>query len=138
MPLADPRAYKTYSISAPLATHWRPATCAEVDCPYYLHGWRVRKEHCDEQMLHVIATCGRRYRELAIRQGETYFEFEAGQPCLKASEHRARVERPELYLIRDGDMRGNPTGRRIEVSGTTWNDDFGEHQERLADLQKEG
>lgn len=135
---ASPNAFKTYSIHQPLSTHFRPATCAEVDCPYYLHGWKVRKEHCDEQMLHAIATCGRRYRELAIRPGETYLEFEPGQPCLKTSEHRARVERPELYVIRDGDARANPTGRRDFVSATAWSDDFGEHQERLAAEQQKG
>lgn len=138
MPLADPRAYKTYSIHQPLATHFRPATCAEVDCPHYLEGWMTRVEHCNAEQLHAARNSGRRYRELALRPGETYLHFEAGQKCFHWSDHRTPVGRPELYVIRDGDARGNPTGRRDLVSGETWNDDFGEHQERLADLLKEG
>lgn len=138
MPAADPRAYQTYAISAPLSTHWRRATCAEVDCPHYLEGWATRVEHCNAEQLHAARNSGRRYRELAVRAGETYLLFEAGQKCFRWDEHRQRVERPELYVIRDGDLRGNPTGRRQIVGDTQWSDDFGEHQERLADLQKEG
>lgn len=137
-PYLDPRAYKTYSIHAPLSTHWRPASCAEVDCPNYLHGWRVRVEHLPPELLHTARTSGRRFTELPVRQGETYLVFEPGQACFEAARHRLRLDRPELYAIRDGDTRGNPTGRRVTVSGDQWNDDFGEHQERLADLHKEG
>lgn len=137
-PRFDPRNYQTYSIHAPLSTHWRKATCVEVACPNYLNGWRVRVEHLPPELLHQARTSGRRYTELAVREGETYLVYEAGQPCFEASTHRARVERPELYVIRDGDARGNPTGRRRQVDGVAWNDDFGEHQERIADLMKEG
>ncbi|MEY9876647.1 hypothetical protein ABH931_006157 [Streptacidiphilus sp. MAP12-33] len=138
MPLLDPRGYKTYSIHAPIRTHFRKATCAEVDCPDYLHGWRVRLEILNEQQRVWARQTGRRFTELAVRPGETWLVFEAGQACFRATEHRARVEREELYVIRDGDTRGNPTGRVDRVSGQTWNDDFGEHQQRLADLQQKG
>lgn len=138
MPLLDPRGYKTYSIHAPLRTHFRKATCAEVDCPDYLHGWRVRLEILNEEQRVWVRQTGRRFTELAVRAGETWLVFEAGQLCFRATEHRARVEREELYVIRDGDTRGNPTGRVDRVSGTQWNDDFGEHQQRLADLQQKG
>lgn len=138
MPILDPRGYKTYSIHAPIRTHFRKATCAEVDCPDYTNGWRVRLEILNAEQQVWVRQTGRRFTELPVRQGETYLVFEAGQPCFRATEHRARVEREELYVIRDGDTRGNPTGRVDRVSGQQWNDDFGEHQQRLADLQKEG
>lgn len=138
MPILDPRGYKTYSIHAPIRTHFRKATCAEVDCPDYLNGWRVRLEILNPEQRVWVRQTGRRFTELPVRAGETWLVFEAGQPCFRATEHRARVEREELYVIRDGDMRGNPTGRVDRVSGQQWNDDFGEHQQRLADLQQKG
>lgn len=138
MPILDPRGYKTYSIHAPISTHFRKATCAEVDCPDYLNGWRVRLEILNPEQRVWVRQTGRRFTEHAIRQGETWLIFEAGQPCFRATEHRARVEREELYVIRDGDTRGNPTGRVDRVTGQQWNDDFGEHQQRLADLQQKG
>lgn len=134
----DPRNYQTYTILAPLSTHWRKATCAEVDCPDYLNGWRTRVEYLTPEQLHLARNCGRRHIVVKVGPGETYLVYDAGQPCFQVSTHRMRLEREERYLIRDGDARGNPTGRRVEVSGTAWNDDFGEHQQRLADLQQEG
>src|SRR5258708_39959331 len=44
-PALPAAAMKTYQISAPLATHWRPATCEEAECLAYLHGGQTS---CDE------------------------------------------------------------------------------------------
>ena len=33
--------YKTYRAVAPVKTHFRPATCAEVDCQNYVNGWKT-------------------------------------------------------------------------------------------------
>lgn len=132
-------AYKTYQLTAPLRTHWRAATCQEVDCPNYLNGWRIRVEHLDAQLLHTARNSGRRYREMPVQEGETYLVYEAGQPCFQASQHRVPNGRPELYLVRDGDHRGNPTGFVMQhSSAAAWTDDFGEHQERLADRFRQG
>jgi hypothetical protein len=126
--------YQTYSITAPLSTHFRRATCAEVDCAAYLSGWRVRVEGLPPQLLHVAKTSGRRYVEQSVAEGETWLVFEAGQLCFKESEHRVRIDRPELYVVRDGDWRGNPTGRvRQHTNAADWVEDFGEHQQRIAD-----
>jgi hypothetical protein len=130
--------YKSYTIAQPLDTHFRAATCAEVGCPDYLNGWQVRVEHLDEQLLHTAKTSGRRFRELAIAQGETYLVYEAGQSCFQVSRHRLPLERPELYVVRDGDWRGNPTGVVRQATAQSWTDDFGEHQEQLADRMKQG
>jgi hypothetical protein len=41
--------------------------------------------------------------------------------------------------VRDGDFRGNPTGRRrMHASGADWVEDFAEHQAKLADQQQKG
>jgi hypothetical protein len=132
-------AYKTYRILSPQSTHFRPATCAEADCPHYLNGWRVRVEGLDAALLHAARTSGRHYVEQQIREGETWLVFSAGQSCFQVSQHRVRLDRPELYLVRDGDWRGNPTGRqRAHAGPQDWIDDFGEHQDKLADQMKKG
>jgi hypothetical protein len=131
-------AYQTYRIVSPQETHFRPATCPEVDCPHYLSGWSVRVEGLGAALLHTARTSGRRYVERQIREGETWLDFPAGQSCFQESLHRVRKERPELYVVRDGDWRGNPTGRSRTLRAEDWIDDFGEHQNRLADQMKKG
>ena len=136
--LLPPQAYQTYTIAVPLATHWRPATCAEVDCPEYLNGWQLRAEGLSEQDLHLATHCGRKYQRVSVAAGETWLVFEAGQPCFKTTQHRIRVERDERYIVRGGDYRANPGGDIRETTASGWVDDFGEHQEVLADRLKEG
>jgi hypothetical protein len=132
-------AYQTFAVAAPLGTHWRPATCAEVDCPNYLGGWRVRVELLTPELLHAARTSGRRYTEQRVAEGETWLIYEPGQPCFQAAQHRLRTGQPELYVVRDGDFRGNPTGRvRQHTRPEDWVDQFGEHQQRITDEIKKG
>ncbi|MBA4865910.1 hypothetical protein H1V43_32115 [Streptomyces sp. PSKA54] len=133
-------AYKTFQILAPVPTHWRPASCAEVDCPDYVNGWRVRIEGLDAQMLHAAKTSGRKYSELRVAEGETWLVYEAGQPCFRAAQHRKRIDRPELFLVRDGDHRGNPRGTkaRMHAKPEHWVENFAEHQQGLADAHQKG
>jgi hypothetical protein len=62
----------------------------------------------------------------------TAFEFAAGQQCFAS--HKVSLERPEFYLVRGGDWRGDPTGLGAQLfSGPDpWVNDFGEHQDRIA------
>jgi hypothetical protein len=139
-PAMPPAAYKTYRIVAPPATHFRPASCAEVSCPDFLKGWQVRVEKLSAELLHAAKTSGRRYRELHVAEGENWLVFEAGQPCFQAGEHRTRLDRPELYVVQDGDHRGNPrrTEARRHANAADWVDDFAEHQSKLGDEQQKG
>jgi hypothetical protein len=133
-------AYKTFQIVAPVSTHWRPASCAEVGCADHVNGWRVRVEGLDPQMLHAAKTSGRKYSELRVADGETWLVYEAGQPCFRSSQHRKRIDRPELYLVRDGDHRGNPRGTRVRqhIKPDHWVENFAEHQQGLADAHQKG
>lgn len=134
-PLMGPAAYKTYEMSSPLSTHFRPATCAEANCQYYQGGFQVRVEGLGEQVLHAVQHSGRAYTVQQVAEGETYLVFAAGQPCLRQSMHRVRVDRPPLYIVRDGDWRGNPRGTkaRLHQRPEDWVDDFATHQRTLAD-----
>lgn len=139
-PKMPPTSYKTYQILAPTATHWRPATCAEVDCAAYLHGWSTTVDESTElgakQAHHIRRESGRGFTEDRTYGGLTTFFFEPGQRCFRASEHKAQV-RPEHYLIRPGDWRDLGEPRRLG-SAQSWVDDFGEHQQRVADEIQRG
>ncbi|MFE2073725.1 hypothetical protein [Streptomyces misionensis] len=139
-PQMGPEAYKTYAIVSPISTHMRRATCEEVGCEHYINGWRVRVENLTPQMLHDARNSGRKYTEQQIAEGETWLIYPAGQPCFKAAEHRAPIGRPPLYLVRDGDHRGNPRGTkaRLHQRAADWVEDFAEHQQGLADEIRKG
>lgn len=131
-------AMKTYQAAAPLSTHFRPATCAEVDCPNYLNGWTVHVEILNPAQLHAIRTSAYKYAEHHVAEGRTLLIFEAGQPCFYAGSHRIRLEREARFFIKSGDHRGNPDGQVAELSVSSWVDDFGEHQERIAEQAERG
>ncbi|MCG6493441.1 hypothetical protein [Kitasatospora sp. A2-31] len=138
MPVA---AYKTYRILSPQSTHFRPATCAEAECEAHLNGWRSTIDEATDlgqrQAHYIRKESGRRFVEERLESGLTRFEFEAGQQCF-AGGHQVRLDRPEHYLLQDGDWRGNPTGRNQALTAQDWIDDFGEHQQRLADQLERG
>jgi hypothetical protein len=138
-------AVKSYRLSAPLPTHFGRVTCEQAGCPQYEQGWW---SHCDlstdlgaRQYHYIRNESGRRFTEqrsdpegcppeLAGR-GLTWFWFEAGQKCFAA--HTERNDREARGLVRDGDHRGNPTGfTREHASLADWQEDFEEHQDRLA------
>lgn len=134
-------AVKTYQVLAPEATHWRTASCKEVDCENYVNGWRVRVEGLSPQQLHAVKASGRKFTELSIAEGATYLVFEAGQSCFKAHEHRVPVGKPSLYVVRDGDpWRGNPRGTEPvrHTKPELWVEDFAENQQRLRDRWQKG
>lgn len=142
-PAVGAHAYKTYEIRAPLSTHWRPASCAEAGCEQHERGWRSVIDESTElgqrQAHYIRRESGRRFTEEQQGPGVTAFVFEAGQTCFAASKHRVRVGRPELYVVRGGDWRGNPAGLpTVTRSVDDWVDDFGEHQQRIADRIEQG
>lgn len=134
--LLPPAAYQTYSIAQPADTTVR-AACEQVGCPQWAHGWDTvideRTELGQSQAAFIRQQSGRTFREL--RDGVlTVFRFEARQRCF--AEHQTR---PQLFAVRDGDWRGNPTGRaRQHTRASDWVEDFGEHQLRLVDQQQKG
>jgi hypothetical protein len=44
-----------------------------------------------------------------------------------------------MYLVRGGDLRGNPTGAsRIHTRAEDWLEDLHEHTDKISDALKEG
>jgi len=133
-PALPAHAMKTYGIVAPRSTHFRPATCEEVDCSAHLNGWRTVLDEGTElgqsQAHYIRAESGRRFTWETVAYGVAY-TFEAGQQCFGS--HEVRLDRPEVYVVRDGDFRGNPRGTNplIFDRPDQWVENFQDHQDVL-------
>lgn len=134
-PLMTPDRYKTYQVTAPVKTHFRPAnSCEEVDCDAWRNGWKTTLDPSTEAgqyHIHILKTDGKHYKYTVekLPTGLVEFTFEAGQNCFKLQSHRVRLERPQRYFVRDGDYRqlGHPTELRVDQ----WQEDFAIHQDRV-------
>lgn len=137
-PAMGPESYTTYAIQAPRSTHQRKATCAEIECIHYRHGWLTVVDESSElgarQAGYIRATSGRRFEEKS-EGGLTHFTFYAGQECFR--EHYVSLDREPQYVVIGGDWRGNPRGEPTRVHRTfdDWANDFGEHQDKLKKAQ---
>ena len=121
MILRDPvpqRMMKTYGIVRP-PDHFRPATCAEVDCEAYTHGWvSTMLAGSDDLAFLTQRVCRgdvdgwhRHFTTELAPDGFVRLTFPPGQPCFRVSSHRVSVERPPIFLVRPGDARSNPRDR---------------------------
>lgn len=138
-PALPVRAMASYIISAPLATHWNLATCADVECPQYLHGW---ESHIDErtdlgkrQAHYIRRESGRKFTETRNELGVTVFSFEAGQKCF--AQHKARNMRDDTYLERGGDHRGYFSTREHK-NADNWTESFALNQDRIKTITDRG
>ena len=125
---------QSYEIRSPRETHQRKATCTEVGCKAQANGWVSNIDETSSlgqrQAHYIRKQSGRRYTEARTPEGLTRFKFLPGQTCF--GEHYMSLDRPEFYIVRDGDWRGNPTGRRrLHDKPEHWVEDFATHQESL-------
>lgn len=141
-PAGDPSAYKTYAISNPVSTHTRSATCEEADCEARRCGWRstfdVTTELGQQQAAYVRTKSGRTFHvvdDSSATTGLVVLEFPAGQDCFAA--HRVPLDRPGIFLVRDGDWR-TPSVPATPMRPDDWVDDFATHQQRIADQVERG
>lgn len=134
----------TFQIRQPIGTHWREATCKEVECSAWAYGWSTYVDTTTlngrNQADYIRARSGRAFTEVTgERAGMIEFMFPQGQRCF-AAPHRVPLDRPALYVVRGGDWRGNP--RQVPLirhaGPVDWRDHFGEHQERLAARAQQG
>lgn len=139
LPASD---YRTYALLSPRPTHFRSASCAEAECTAMQNGWQSIVDTSTDlgrrQAEYIRTEAGRRYSEHRDEHGRAVFTFEAGQRCF--AQHRVSLDRAPLYVVRDGDWRGNPRGTapRIHSSAEDWVDDFATHQDRLSRLIERG
>jgi hypothetical protein len=120
-----------YSINRPLPTHWRPATCAEVNCPHYLHGFQtVVDEHTtlgQAQANYIRHDRTRQHKETRRPDGLTVFSFEPGQRGFAPHcDHKLPLEITPLFEQRAGGIA------LARLPFPEWADQFNDHMERAA------
>lgn len=135
--------YKTYQMLVPLQTHWKVVSCETVQCPQAIRGWAsMIDESTDlgiQQAGYIRKSSGRKFTESRTPEGLTRFEFSGGQECFAT--HRVRNQDvQEIFLVRDGDWRGNPRGTQAyrHTHADYWVEDFAEHQQNIADRIGQG
>lgn len=144
MPMGPPQAYKTYGMSMSLKTHWRAATCEEVDCAAYRFGWASTFDVSTKLGMRQFEYCkGDRARSFSMQRPAlnlVKFVYAPGNRCFSAADHRVPLERPARLYVAEGDWRGNPRGTRPRVHqrAEDWAEDFAEHQGRLAAAIEKG
>jgi hypothetical protein len=138
IPELPAHAFKTYQIVSPADTFVK-AACAQVGCVGWRNGW---ESHIDEatdlgrsQAHYIRGGSARTFTETRRADGVTVFRFEAGQRCF--ADHQTR---PEHFLVRDGDWRGNPYGTQpfVHSSPDDWVEDFALHQQGVSDRIERG
>lgn len=135
-------AMQTYVIDAPLSTHFRRATCAEVNCRAAENGWKMTLDLTTDlgkrQARYIKYSSGRRYEVAEQRDGLVTLVFPGGQECFSA--HQVRLDRLERFLVKGGDHRGNPRGQqtRVHTKPEHWIEDFQENTDRLNRLSERG
>lgn len=137
-PAMPPGAYRSFSIIAPIATHFRPATCAEARCEHYEHGWTTTVETAGPQAYYIRHDSGRKFTEEALSLSVVRFTFEPGQRCFASADHKLRVDRPEIYIARAGDWRGTDGDAYRHAGSADWVDEFAGYQDRLATAVNRG
>jgi hypothetical protein len=121
----------TYQASFPKASHWRSATCAEVDCPQYLMGWVTKVIVGSDMEGYIKADRTRKYK--VVNQGEiNEYYFEAGQQCFRgeAGVHYKKLERG-AWLTKDATNRHPLFLERIAMEPEKWMDEFNEDAYKL-------
>lgn len=140
-PKAGPEAFKTYQIVAPVSTHYRDATCREVECEGWRNGFVSTIDASTElglrQANYIIKQSGRSFTWKQAGAMVT-FTFPAGQACFR-SPHKVPLERDPLFIVKGGDYRGNPAGiAPVRRTADDWVDDFAAHQQKVIDVIEKG
>lgn len=103
-----------FRILQPWETHYGPVSCRDYDCEQYLAGFAaVLPAGSDHALqLRTWLRAGfpdglKRWATETVKDGGLVeFRFEAGQPCLKATQHRWHV-RPPLFAHERNETRRN-------------------------------
>lgn len=136
--------YKTFSARSPLSTHYRKATCAEVDCVGYREGFTLSVAALIAEGIEYAARhSGKKFKEVegadyGVAPGK-YLVFEAGQVCFDADSHRVSLERPEFFVVGQGDYRTfNARTARQHASAENWIDDMANSLDKVRTTHERG
>lgn len=137
---------RTFELAQPFATHYRVATCAEVECRGYREDMTVTFDLTNAQ--HVADAnwlrnhSGLRYTYTMLdNDRKVQFVIPHGQTCLasRLRPHRVPLERDPFMIVRGGDFRGNPTGeRRTHTSPESFVDEWATDLDKLNTVRERG
>jgi hypothetical protein len=131
---------RTYQIDQPLNTHYRRASCAEVECRNYTRGWVMGYDLTDPQAAAAarwIRDHSGRTFSAKLTPGKVVLTFPAGQTCFR--KHRVPLQREPFYVVRNGDFRGNPKRERVvHKSADTFVDQWENDLDRLNTVRERG
>jgi hypothetical protein len=131
---------RTFQIDQPLKTHFRRATCAEVDCKDSAGGWVMGFDLTDPQKAAAarwIRDHSGRTFTAVLTPGKVVLTFPAGQTCF--AKHRVPLEREPFYVVRNGDFRGCPTRERvIHANADTFVDQWDNDLSKLNEIRTKG
>lgn len=149
-PQIPARFTQNYRILAPVRTHHRRATCAEVDCPSirrapcetvgcsnYNAGWKTILP-AGSPLLEAVRSCGKTFLEKPAEAGLVEFIFPAGQQCFAQHlapdvgpcqvEHWVSLDRPGIYAVTRPGLRTIRFGERADL----WAEHWAEHADKVA------
>ena len=118
-----------YQVTWPKESHWRRATCGEVDCPRYILGWDTTVEANSPQYDFIRADKERQYRAEVTGEGLITLHYPPGQRCF-GSNHWVKVD-PERGPWLTKNLPGLEAGR-VELNAmepARWMDEFNEAAE---------
>jgi len=133
---------RTYQIDQPIATHYRRARCAEVQCRAQANGWRMGYDLTDPDRRAAARWIrdhsGRTYtHEITDNGNKIIFTFAAGQECFE--QHRIPLGREPFYVVRGGDFRGNPERiRSTHATADTFIDQWADDLDRINTVRERG
>jgi hypothetical protein len=121
----------------------RPSPCAEARCTAHAKGWRTTVAAGSDAEAFLLRVCrgeedGHRRGFVTIPQenGLTQYVFEAGQTCFAVSTHQVALQRPPLYLRRNGDWRANLGGTHVYDRGDQLQDDLHTRTETIRHIKE--
>jgi hypothetical protein len=138
-PVGPVQAYRTYAVLPARGGGSRPASCEEVGCPNYLQGWKtILSRTSQADLIAVVRGLVTKKFFEEVDGDLVTFTFPAGQECFQAKGHKIQV-RPERYVVRAGDHRGNPTGQvRVHQRPADWVEDCALHLDKIATEVRRG
>lgn len=142
-PRLPPQAFKTYSMGAPLRTHWRRASCEEYECQEFLKGFVITIDpstDLGQKQFHYLSHDKTRSGVMErLPAGLVQFTYGPGNKCFNWGDHRVPIGRPPLLIARGGDWRGNPNRQvRRHARVEDWVEDSANHLDKLATIVQRG
>lgn len=120
-----------YQLKQRPAPRSRLAACDEVECWAYLNGFEIHVDEATElgqRQAHYLRGDSSRTRPTEFRAGAlTVFRYPAGQRCTEPRSPTHWVAVDQFFIARGAN-----------TSPELWVEEFGENQQRIAEIQARG